>query len=279
MKEYLPLFGKTATRLSHNPLGILALFLVLVYGFACLVVGFGAESLNGSVERLPLIWFLVLFPVLVLGVFYLLVTRHHRKLYAPSDYKDEKLFVTPLDTGVVKDRVEEEVLEVIASEQLSVSEPGMKTNISQSTTDQIKTSYLEAEKLAFMALQKDLGYTIRQKVSIKASRYDHGFDGIAEVGKTLHFFEVKYFQKPVFKAEFIEAALHRVASVAFSPFVWDSGKYDNIIFHLVVVFDFPSEQFPEFERRLRSRIREELFEVQYHFYDLATLKERFIKCS
>ena len=32
--------GKVATGLARNPLGIIALFIVLVYGFACLVTTF-----------------------------------------------------------------------------------------------------------------------------------------------------------------------------------------------------------------------------------------------
>jgi len=148
MKEYMQTFGKTASRLSRNPLGILALFLVLVYGFACLVVGLGSKSLNET-ERFPLIWFLVLFPVLVLGIFYILVTRHHRKLYAPSDYKDEKFFVTPLPEGVIQERVEEEVSAVIA-QQMPTTEP-INAKVFQTTTQTLRASYFEAEKLAFKA--------------------------------------------------------------------------------------------------------------------------------
>jgi hypothetical protein len=43
--------------LARNPLGIIALFIVLVYGCAALVTGF-AGSLT-LVERLPLVLFLV----------------------------------------------------------------------------------------------------------------------------------------------------------------------------------------------------------------------------
>ena len=60
-------FGDTATRLAKNPLGIIALFIVLVYGFAALVTAFAGTFATS--ERLPLIWFLVLFPVLVLSGF------------------------------------------------------------------------------------------------------------------------------------------------------------------------------------------------------------------
>lgn len=83
--------GNVAQGLARNPLGIIALFIVLIYGFASLVVG--ASSQLQTSERLPIIWFMVLFPVVVIFVFSWLVSCHHNKLYAPSDYQDEKHFI------------------------------------------------------------------------------------------------------------------------------------------------------------------------------------------
>lgn len=91
MVNQLQDFGNVAKGLARNPLGIIALFIVLVYGFAALVT-----TLNDSFtpeERLPLIYFLVIFPVLVLGVFAWLVSGHSNKLFAPSDFKNEDNYV------------------------------------------------------------------------------------------------------------------------------------------------------------------------------------------
>ena len=84
-------FGGTAKSLARNPLGIIALFIVLVYGFASLVTVF-SDAFSES-ERTPLIYFLVIFPILVLIVFAWLVSRHSGKLFAPSDFKDEDNYV------------------------------------------------------------------------------------------------------------------------------------------------------------------------------------------
>ena len=92
MDNPIDAFGKTATGLSRNPLGIIALFIVLVYGFAALVTAFPG-SLQAA-DRTPLVYFLVTFPVVVLAVFAWLVSQHANKLYGPSDYKDENNFVT-----------------------------------------------------------------------------------------------------------------------------------------------------------------------------------------
>ena len=84
-------FGDIAITLSKNPLGIIALFIVLVYGFASLVTALGNSLTPG--ERLPLIYFLAVFPVLVLGVFTWLVSQHSGKLYGPADYKNEDNYI------------------------------------------------------------------------------------------------------------------------------------------------------------------------------------------
>jgi len=89
--DQLKTFGDVARGLARNPLGIIALFIVLVYGFASLLTGF-AGSFTPA-ERLPLIYFLVFFPVLVLGVFAWLVSAHSGKLFAPADFKDEENYV------------------------------------------------------------------------------------------------------------------------------------------------------------------------------------------
>jgi CheY-like chemotaxis protein len=91
MSESFKTFGGTAKGLAKNPIGIIALFIVLVYGFASLVTAF-SSSLTAN-ERIPLIWFLVIFPVLVLVVFAWLVSQHAGKLYSPSDFKNEENYV------------------------------------------------------------------------------------------------------------------------------------------------------------------------------------------
>lgn len=91
MSEKFGSFGDTAKSLSRNPLGIIALFIVLVYGFASLVTAF-AGSFTVA-ERLPLIYFLIVFPILVLGVFSWLVSKHSGKLFGPSDFRDEENFI------------------------------------------------------------------------------------------------------------------------------------------------------------------------------------------
>jgi CheY-like chemotaxis protein len=91
VEDQLKTFGNIARGLARNPLGIIALFIVLVYGFAALVTAFTGSFTE--TERLPLIYFLVMFPIIVLGVFAWLVSKHSVNLFSPSDFRDEKNYV------------------------------------------------------------------------------------------------------------------------------------------------------------------------------------------
>lgn len=83
-------FDRTAVKLSQGPLGIIALFIVLIHGFASLVLGLAADI--GESNRAILVWFLVLFPVGVFAVFAWLVSRHHVNLYPPQAFRQEEHF-------------------------------------------------------------------------------------------------------------------------------------------------------------------------------------------
>lgn len=83
-------FGGVAKSLARNPLGIVALFIVLVYALA---TSFAAFAELQPLERFILVWFIVLFPVLVLGSFLWLVAKHPHSLYSPADFQREEHFV------------------------------------------------------------------------------------------------------------------------------------------------------------------------------------------
>lgn len=89
-------FAQTAAKLSRNPLGIIALFIVLVYAIAGLIF---SSSAQGN-ERVILLSFLVIFPTIVFVAFYALVTRHHDKLYAPSDFSTDQHFITLIEKRI-----------------------------------------------------------------------------------------------------------------------------------------------------------------------------------
>lgn len=78
-------------------------FLFLIYGVAGLVVGTGSYDVF---SQRVLIFFIVIYPVIVLGVFVKLVISHHSKLYAPTDYRDDINFLKVIH-GPINNDLEE----------------------------------------------------------------------------------------------------------------------------------------------------------------------------
>lgn len=145
-------FGSTAKALAKNPLGIIALFIVLIYGVAALVVGFSAQL--GPDERYPIVLFLVVFPVLVLAVFGWLVSCHYEKLYAPRDFNSDASFLKALQDknegrpGLkdLDNQIEEKVNAVLTSGDLLISgngQPELEEKLrkaAETITSQIRNS-------------------------------------------------------------------------------------------------------------------------------------------
>lgn len=85
-------FQQTAVKLSQGPLGIIALFIILIHGFSSLVLGLGADI--GEANRSVLVWFLVAFPAGVFVIFAWLVSTRYQNLYPPGAFRNEENFVS-----------------------------------------------------------------------------------------------------------------------------------------------------------------------------------------
>lgn len=116
----------------RNPLGLLALFVTTMYAVTAVVFKDGLYLLCGACERRPLIWFLILFPVIILGVFVFLVIEHTAKLYGPRDYRSDEAFYGAI-MGDAKKREEIRTLANAAVVTETSSEDGTVSGGNQST--------------------------------------------------------------------------------------------------------------------------------------------------
>lgn len=103
------------SNLVKNPLGIIGLFILLVYGIASLLIGIGGKTIFSENQIWLLVIFLIGFPLVVLAVFYWLVTRYHEKLYAPKDYQNDDAF---LKTISITKASKEEIMEKYEKEHI-----------------------------------------------------------------------------------------------------------------------------------------------------------------
>ncbi|WP_460161287.1 winged helix-turn-helix domain-containing protein [Pseudomonas sp. S2_B10] len=92
-----------ATKVS-NPLTVVAIFSTLAEGFATISL----INLPSEIQS-TFVYFVMIFPILIVGTFFALLNWNHTVLYAPSDFADEEMYLESL-------RLKEAVkLEVIGS--------------------------------------------------------------------------------------------------------------------------------------------------------------------
>jgi hypothetical protein len=182
---------------ARNPLGIIALFISLIYGMSALLLGTTVKNLLPENQTI-LVYFVVVFPFVVLSVFGWLVSRHHKKLYGPADYRTDKGFLDAGDTvpavevgKKLADELAIDAPETNAEQQVdpqetlpvqaSVADAVSRLSIDRSS--QLKEAYL-AEGLVFQALQSELGGSVRREVVISGLHVDgliYSSDGIATI--------------------------------------------------------------------------------------------------
>jgi hypothetical protein len=115
-----------------------------------------------------LVYFVIGFPIAVLGVFSWLVTRHHHKLYGPGDYKSDDTFARTFPTATpneVLEKRKEEVknLESVAPQQAPAQAD--KTKGSASSTEDRVSPYI-VESLVIQELQASEKGSVRREIRI-----------------------------------------------------------------------------------------------------------------
>ena len=262
-------FGKTAQKLSRNPLGIIALFIVLVYGIAGFVLGISSEHLQSN-EKLPLVWFLVFFPVIVLIAFYRLVTHHHVKLYAPNDFPDKEGFFRVLSPAEQRQKLEQEVkaIEAEVPETKSIKVSSVNAN-GDGILKTISTrhAYVLAEELAFRELESEFKVSVHRQVAFGP---DYGVDGIFMNKGLPVAVEIKYSRNP----EKNLMALAKEQMMRFSTMNLTSIPSPSFLL-AIVVEGLTDEQRVMWVRRIEEMVERRKLSVHIRIYNIDVLKEKY----
>lgn len=268
-------FGAVASWLSRNPLGVIALFIVLVYGIAALVLGTTADDL-GPTDRRPLIWFLVLFPVIVLAVFAWLVSRHHQKLYAPFDYKTDDAFLRTLSPEAQRRRLDEEVAQLEEeqrsqqADEVRPSDPAAHLSSSRSDVERYRTEAVLAEDLVCRQLEAEYGIPIRRYAVLKIGSNEVQMDGLmVRGGQPFLAVEVKLFREALIRKNLG----NRIAEIAASAQRLESLGVPLLV--AIVESDLSSESRHFTSRELNHSALGLKHPIDVRFFDFDDLQRRF----
>ena len=191
-----------------NPLTVIAIFAAIAEISGTTVLPFIASEHQGTY-----IWFLMLFPFLLVISFFLTLNFNHRVLYAPSDYKDEKHFFGKASEDEIKEKVEHEAsLEISKDFLANEAEPIDGDNdlpdgptvideIQQvQTKEQLVQSYLDFErKVVFHLKHNGIPFSynnFNEEVSIIHGSRKLLIDGVIETNSVHYLIEIKNVTRP-----------------------------------------------------------------------------------
>lgn len=196
---------KDYTPFLRNPLGIIGLFIVFIYGIASYTFNTIIEHV-GVVLKSSLVWFIIFFPCVILWVFYWLVTRHHHKLYAPKDFENPDHFMGTISRAT-PDEVNQKLQEEVSS-QFSAQKESLHCEKEETSVEELyKTlSYSQIHKLFQLSRREHMenvrkaeyfalraiSEQYRQKFEENIKIGDIVVDGFNDEGKVKTIVEIKY---------------------------------------------------------------------------------------
>lgn len=231
--------------LVKNPIGIIALFISLIYGFANLLLGTTASSLTAN-ERYPIIIFIILFPVIVLAVYYLLVSRHHGKLYAPGDYKDDKSFLRTLSPEERELKLENEAQEALPEPACADAQPPAAAGPQNAYAHrEIRNELRLIESLAVTKFEAEFNERAERDVALGDTGVS--FDAFFPSSGKHAFLEIKSVRHPGTVSMVLDRVLYNAV-------VADRFLNSNFKLILAVVYHFDKDELPRMESMWRRRV-------------------------
>jgi nitrogen regulatory protein PII-like uncharacterized protein len=271
-----------------NPLTVIAIFA-------------GTAEISGT-AILPLlevesqqiyIWFLMLFPLLLIVFFFLTLNWNHKVLYAPSDFSNEDNFVNILKKPTIQEtltNIENDLKdseEEINDKESTKTNDKLEKNIKSTTTTEaareknaklvrnINRQRMQeiqmAELWVLNKLEKELDVPIQREMMLKVGSSKIIFDGVAQVGTRLTGIEIKYMRnRNSINSSMWENLFHRFESLYHS--LNDTQKRSfSVIFAIVT-----DEDLMEIKEHIKKKMERLSFPVDIRVYDFDNLRNETI---
>ncbi|MFA7346503.1 MAG: hypothetical protein WCZ86_01965 [Desulfurivibrionaceae bacterium] len=268
-----------------NPLTIIAIFAAIAEISGTVVLPFIAPT-NQSLY----VWFLIIFPILLIVLFFLTLNFNHKVLYAPSDYQNEDNFLRSLPKATFAEKVLKIEAEIAEEETVAKDLPKPETvpaTIVGATTSTTRNSafsyqtlvrrstqaaYMLAEDLIFQKLSKEFSTEIQREVKLNSLAGRYIFDGIVRERGVTTVIEVKYLRNALMSGTQLRDTLARIQqSVKLLP----AEQTSNFRVLLALATDEGGVSHGRVAEQIDHYRKDFSFPIEIRFYNLAELEREF----
>ena len=262
-----------------NPLTVIAIFAGLAE-----VAGTAVLPFVGDANQLTYIWFLMLFPSLLVVLFFVTLNFNPKVLYAPSDFADEKNYMDlfrPFSTSERIQKLEGELLEQeeasspTSSDEQSVEGDQDDSQVIVSSKERLvslmkqggSSRHILAESLVIDRLAKEFGTAPRRDVALRNRYGSQLFDAAFEDRRGLVLVETKFFTE----RSYPRRARETLEKIQASFFALPEDARKNSRFILAIAYDMPKVRAARIERELMSMLGDFRMPTEVRMYDLQEL--------
>ncbi|MEP1445568.1 MAG: hypothetical protein ABJK37_05570 [Paraglaciecola sp.] len=256
-------------RKISNPLTIIAIFAGLAEISGTVVL----PLLEPESQRIY-IWFLMLFPCLLILLFFLTLNFNYKVLYAPSDFKDEDNFLELFGKATPEDRIEKLKDEI--NDDYTPSRENENPLEETNSTNGVKykelfrrntaATYYLAEGLVLNKLSPEFT-DFRSELVLNSKKHNFMFDAVGEKNGEIYAIEVKYFKSELNRSS-ISHSLKRIARV-FKELPTDLTKNLKVI--LAVATE--SEDFANWRDTIIELADKHEFHIDIRMFSLPELEK------
>lgn len=265
----------------RNPLTIIAIFAGLAE-----ISGTGILPFIIEVNQTTYIWFLMIFPVLLVVLFFITLNFNPKVLYSPSDFRDEANYMKTLQPSTTAEKIrkiEEEVAEESELEKpLSLEahfEPQVKVVKSQTEiVELMKTDprmrYQLAESLIIDRLTRELNMQPQRDLYHRNKFGGFMFDAVFQRPDGITIVEVKYLSAKLSLSRFKETLQRIQLSIQALP----QNVQRNARAVLAIAYDMTEEHAQKAKQELESMAADSIIPIEVRMFSFPDLlKELEIK--
>lgn len=206
--------GQGSTGLVRNPLTLIAVFA----GVAEVAATVALPQLPESTQAV-FVWFVMLFPSLLVVLFFIVLWNRHHVLYAPSDFKEDDSFVKILPASQKDLEVKKGQLSKDLSAELpngggaAASEDLASLEALASQPKRMPSEFAEVESRLVHNIGTTRGLEFFRDVKLGPGS-NLVFDAVAQQNAGLVILEVEYSRFGNFKAQKLEALANRLVALS-----------------------------------------------------------------